>query len=49
MEMEGSVDEKLMGSKVGMNNALAVDKNHGFYNLLHKSNARVIRCIVVAL
>jgi hypothetical protein len=47
--MTRTVEEKLAGGKVGMNDAFAVDEHYGFYNFSCKPNAAFIRCIWVAL
>jgi len=47
--VERVVEEELVSSKVGINDALVMDEHHGFYDFLCEPNTAFIRCISVTL
>ena len=47
--VERIVKEELVSSKVGINNALAIDKYYGFYDFSCEPNMAFIRYILVML
>jgi len=47
--MERVVKEELVNSKVGINDALAMDEHYNFYNFLCELNTAFIKYILVTL